>query len=406
MWLNPRRALVASSLQDYIQGNPVERVYLVFLISLGLFILVNRRKKFSLPLGPNIWLFALYLLALISIGWADYQGVSLRRWIRVTGDIIMAMVVLTEEDRDTALERILLRSAIILVPLSVLFVRWLRNYGILYNPHGAPFWAGVSTGKNELSLLCAYLGVFLVWRAVRRWPRKDLYEALLFLMIIYLLYGAKSSTSDVVMIVGILLLIILAALKDDRRKFTVAMILGILAVIVLQWIAIGIFGESLTPLFFSATGRDTTFTGRADLWQELLTRGARHPIFGAGYGCFWIVNLRELWAKFMWGPTNAHNGFLDIYLELGIVGFVLLILMIVGAFKKNVRSLQTEGSLGSLPVAYLAMILAHNFTETHFMKPTNFLWLLFLLMTLRIYKIQRTSPPAEDFGRVNLGRGL
>jgi exopolysaccharide production protein ExoQ len=396
-WLSPNRALSASSLQDYIQGNPTERIYLVILISLGLFILVGRRGSFILPLGPNIWLFALYIFALMSVSWADYQGVSFRRWIRAIGDIIMVLVMLTEKDTEAALERILHRSAIILIPLSVLLVKWYRVYGILYNPHGAPFWAGVSTGKNELGLLCAYLGVFLVWRAIRRWPKKDVGDALIFLMILYLLYGTNSSTSDVVLLAGTILLIVLTALKNDRRKFTAVVILAIVLVLLLQWLSIGMFGESITPLFFSATGRDATFTGRVLLWKELVVLGMRHPIGGAGYGNFWVVNLQSLWDKFNWGPTNGHNGLLDTYLDLGLVGLTILILLIVQTYRKLLASLGTGGEANKLLLVYFIMILAHNITETHILKPTNFLWLLFLFMAMRVKLTAAAHEADVDF---------
>jgi O-antigen ligase len=384
MWFNPRRALIASSLQDYIQGNPIERLFLVTLISLGLIIIVHRRRSFSLPIGPNIWLFALYFFALVSIGWAEYQGVSFRRWFRAAGDIIMALVILSEYDQEEVLERVLRRCAIILIPLSVVLIRWFKPYGVLYNPHGAPFWAGVTTGKNELGLLCAYLGVFLVWRFIKQWPKKDLWDISVFLLILYLLYGARSSTSVVVLLAGTLLLIILTALKNDRRRFTAFIVLTIILILFLQWLSIGIFGESITPLFFSAAGRDATFTGRVLLWQELISIGTLHPLAGAGYGNFWIINMRRLWDKFDWGPTNAHNGFLDIYLELGLIGLAILMLLIVRTYKKLLYSLGTGGNISRLLIVYFIMILAHNVTETHIMRPTNFLWILFLLMAMKI----------------------
>lgn len=397
-WLNPSRALIASSLQDYIQGNPTERLFLIMLISLGVYVLIRRRGYYSLPIGPNIWLFALYFLALMSIGWADYQGVSFRRWIRAAGDIIMVLVILTEDDHEEALERVLRRCAIILIPLSVVLIRWFRMFGVLYNVRGASSWAGVSTGKNELGLLCAFLGVFLVWRFIKTWPRLSLWEVLEFLMILYLLHGAKSSTSYVVLFGGTILLFVLSRVVRNWRMFNILIVSSIVLILVMQWISIGIFGESMTPLFFSATGRDATFTGRTLLWQELISIGGRNTVAGVGYGNFWIINMTHFWNKFVWGPTNAHNGYLDVFLELGLIGLTVLLLLIAKTYSKILHDLGGGRPFGKLQIVFFIMILAHNVTETHIMRPTNFLWILFLLMAMKISQKAPTPNIMNDQG--------
>lgn len=392
LWLNPRRALTASTFQDYIQGNPTERIIVGGLMLLGLILLYRRRSRFTIPLRSNLWLALLYGLALVSVGWSDYQGVSIRRWVRAAGDLIMVALLLTEEDRDEALERLMRRCAIIFIPLSVLLTRWFRAYGILYNVHGSPFWVGASLGKNELGLVCAFFGVFLIWRMMRMWPRPSAVDFALVVMIFYLLAGAKSSTSDVVLVLGVLLLVGVNSMKGNRRRINVLIIVSILAILTVQWIAINFMGESITPVFFSATGRDATFTGRTQLWQALIGFGARRPVLGAGYGSFWLAHMTELWTQFDWGPTNAHNGYLDIFLELGLAGLIILLLLIFTTYKKVVGALQDRGPMGRLMLVFLVMTLTHNVMETHFMKPTNFLWIIFIILAMTV----KVKPRVEE----------
>jgi exopolysaccharide production protein ExoQ len=327
----------------------------------------------------------------MSVSWSDYQGVSFRRWIRASGDLLMVLIILTEEDQDKALEHLLRRIAIILVPLSILSVRWFRNYGILYTPHGAPHWAGVTTGKNELGLLCAYLGVFLAWRLLKMWPKPSVWDISLFIMLLYLLWGARSSTSDVVLIMGILILVGQRTVKGHPRRVNRLIVASIIILLLAQWVALNFLGESLTPLFFRATARDPTFTGRSELWRQLVSMGLQHPVLGAGYGSFWLSHMTQLWTQFDWGPVNGHNGYLDVFLDLGFVGLSMLLLLIGQTYKKLSSTIGERRQIWPLLIAYFVMFLAHNVTETHALKPTNFLWFLFLTLAITVKKKPGTS---------------
>lgn len=363
-----------------------ERIILAIFIILGLIVVYRRRSQFIFPFRSNIWLVLFYGLALMSVGWSDYQGVSLRRWIRASGDLLMLLIILTEDDQEEALEHLVRRIAIVLIPLSVVLIRFFRLYGVLYNPHGSPFYVGATTGKNELGLLCAFLGVFLVWRFLKMWPKLNMWDISLFFMLLYLAYRAKSATSNVVLLVGVILLVTLISMKRKIRRTSLLIIAAMLVILAAQWIAINLFGESLTPIFFSATGRDPTFTGRTELWQVLFNFGLQNPILGAGYGSFWLGHMAQLWVRFPWGPVNGHNGFLDSFLDLGLVGLTFLLLLIGQAYRKLLASLGNRGSVYQLFLAFFIMFLAENCTETHIMKPTNFLWCLFLLLAMTVMK--------------------
>jgi O-antigen ligase len=78
-------------------------------------------------------------------------------------------------------------------------------------------------------------------------------------------------------------------------------------------------------------GRDTTLTGRTNLWAELL-REPINPLLGTGYQSFWPGPRTEyFWAKYSFHPNQAHNGYLETYLNGGFLGVCLLVAMIVSA---------------------------------------------------------------------------
>ncbi len=387
LWLRPNNAASQATDFNYLQGSATERNFLIVLICAGLFVLIRRRHKFAFPFRQNSALYVLFIYAMLSISWADYQGVAIKRWIRGIGDIIMILVVLTEEDQREAVEHVLRRCAIVLIPLSVVFVRWVRSFGVVFHHTGSPMWVGVATHKNNLALLCSFVGLLLIWRMVKAWPKPNIWDLFLFVLTLYLLQGARSATSLVVLLLGSLVLAIEALAKGNPKRLTALVLASLAALMIFQGILTSIGSDSISGIFFSATGRNTTFTDRVPLWQELIRIGSRKPILGAGFGSFWMGGLTyDLWSKFQWKPTNGHNGYIDTFLELGLLGLVFLLFFIVQTFIKARNSVEPDWGIGRLQFAFVIMILLHNVTETSMAMPTSFLWILFLMASMVVIK--------------------
>ena len=76
----------------------------------------------------------------------------------------------------------------------------------------------------------------------------------------------------------------------------------------------------------SLIGKDITFTGRTYLWAAIWEVIKKHILIGCGFQGYWVISnkdLLELYKNFVWLPNQAHNGYLDILNEIGIVGLVL-----------------------------------------------------------------------------------
>lgn len=382
LWIYPNLAAGERTEYDFIQGDSTERTFLLILICAGLIALYKKRHLFSVYFRDNIYLYAFYLYAFVSISWSDYQGVSVKRWVKAVSNVIMVLVILTEDEQGEAIDHILRRCAIVLVPLSVFFIKYYPQIGIQYSAEGTRMWVGVSGQKNGLGLLCALIGIYFIWRLTKEWPKPSFLDGFLFLLTLYLMRGSHSATSYIIFVVGILILALEGWLKSDRKKLNRVVIITLF----LLAIAITISGQTVSSAFFSVAGRDPSFTGRLPLWTELIKIGSRSPIFGVGYGNFWIVHLREMWTQFNWRPLNGHNGYIDIFLDLGLVGLALLLFLIVQTYRKAIQSIGTNGKINGLLFVFLIMILLHNFTESSLGKEAHFLWLLFLLSSVVVVK--------------------
>jgi O-antigen ligase len=177
---------------------------------------------------------------------------------------------------------------------------------------------------------------------------------------------------------------------DERLN---AIIIGLIILLITQAVAVAFLNRSLAPALISATGRDSSFTGRVPLWQELIKMGGRTPLLGCGFSSFWldIDRVGEIWRRVKQTPNTAHNGYIEIFLDLGIVGLLTLLLLLVQTYKNIIGSYEDNPELGKLKLVLFAMIFFHNFTESTYGKPSTLLWLLFLLSSI----VVRAKPGTE-----------
>ena len=106
-----------------------------------------------------------------------------------------------------------------------------------------------------------------------------------------------------------------------------------------------------------AIGKDPSFSGRTDLWTAMFISISHHPFLGTGYQAFWSVDppsnyLQHIYATFVWIPNEAHNGFIDIANEVGLIGLVLFLIMIFRYFI-SMRRLNTHNLWKWLIIAAL-----------------------------------------------------
>jgi exopolysaccharide production protein ExoQ len=141
------------------------------------------------------------------------------------------------------------------------------------------------------------------------------------------------------------------------------------------------------------TGHAATIEGREDLWGELLAFHT-NPIFGVGFESFWSGDrLRQLWAAHLWHPTEAHNGYLETYLNLGWVGLLMLAGLFVATYRKIRLELLKNFEWGRFRLGFLVAVIAHNWTEATF-KGLSVIWFMFYIIALDYATI--ASTPAEE----------
>lgn len=121
---------------------------------------------------------------------------------------------------------------------------------------------------------------------------------------------------------------------------------------------------------------------------------SKHMVLGAGYGSFWTGgNIASLAQKFDWEPTTAHNGYIDVYLDLGFGGIIFLIGFIIQAYRNLMKRLQIDYNYGTLQVMLFSMSIVYNYSESSFLRPSSLMWIVLLLASIHIGALEiRDSP--------------
>jgi exopolysaccharide production protein ExoQ len=397
LWLHPVRVGAIEEL-SISQGNPLDRNFLTVLMFISIIILIKRKINLESFLQNNSFLILLMVYILISVLWSENKGVAFKRYFRFLGDFIIVLVILTEKDPYNALCVVFRRAAYLLIPLSIVLIKYFPAIGIQYTRDGSvKMWAGVTTHKNCLGILTLVSGIFFLYSIIKilKKEKKISVNLLIYifylLMILFLLKGSgdsTSSTSLLLFVIGSFILFGFLIIKSHNEKYVSKyFIIAVIIIIVFQWLMQFFIDKTYFQLVLSIFGRNETLTGRTDLWDELIAMGQSHLLLGTGYGSFWLdKNLEHLWAIFWWQPTQSHNGYIETFINLGLFGIFFLVLFFIASFNNITKEFKFNNEFNKVRFTFFVIILFHNYSEASLLLPNNPLWVLLIAICVVVPK--------------------
>jgi exopolysaccharide production protein ExoQ len=379
-WLGSQ---IGTAAQAFEEGNPLDRTIFFLLILLAVGILISRAFHWGLFFTRNFVLIAFLFYALASVLWSDFPFVAFKRWFRDLGNYFVILVVLSDPRPLEAVRTLLRRLGYLLIPLCILLNKYFPDLSRQYDIWtGAVTYAGATTGKNLLGLVALLSGLFFFWDTVTQWSgRKErqtkriIQVNIAFLaMSLWVLSTANSVTCNVCMALGCLI-IAAAHSRFFRRHPTLLKVLipGSFCFYLILSLGFGMSGN-----LAAAVGKDPTLTDRTKIWAFVLSMHT-NPLVGTGYESFWLgPRLEWIWQQAgLGGLTEAHNGYLEVFLNLGIIGLLLLSAFLLASYRNVCKYLATSASLASLYLALWAIMLFYSVTEVGFRS--GLIWLVFLL---------------------------
>lgn len=371
-----------------LEGSPLDAAVFAGLLAGAIGVLFRRKNKCRILLMAN-WPILLYFgYCLVSVFWSSHPDVAIKRWIKATGDLAMVLVIITDAHPVAALKRVISRVGFILLPLSLLFIKYYDKLGREYTPDGLSINTGVTTNKNVFGVVLLVVSLGAVWQigellrskggADRR--RHLIAQSVLLLFGLVLLRMADSATSLACFVIGAGLLVAMNLRIFRSRPGRV------------QFLCLGIVTAAAFMFLFSvnhvatALGRNSNLSGRTDIWAALIPT-VPNALVGAGFESYWISpSATELWNSLSragwWHPeilvTEAHNGYIEVFLNLGWIGIILIALLLATGFRRGISAFRVNPSIGSLMLPYVIVSAIYCVTEAGF-RSLNPMWIFLLL---------------------------
>lgn len=372
---------LSGSQGQYFEGNPIDRWVYAGLLVLGVVVLVRRGSEVGRFLRANVPILLFFLYCAVSVFWSDYPDVAFKRLIKAVGDVVMLMVVLTDQNPYAAVKRLLARTGFLLIPLSVLFIKYIPEIGKGFKHEGTPIYFGVTTNKNILGLICLIFGLASLWRFLAAFRDREsthrtrclVVHGVLLAMVLWLFSEARSMTGLACFLLGSSLIAATSFRAVVRRPWVVHFLVATVVLVSFSALFLDVGEASLEAL-----GKDPSLTGRTKIWDLVLSLSG-NSLFGTGFESFWLgPRLERIWSMYWWHPNEAHNGYLEVYLNLGWIGVALLAILIVTGYRNVVLVLRRDPGVGRLMLAYFVVGVVYNFTEAGF-RMMDPVWITFLL---------------------------
>ena len=382
VWLG----LAPADTTDVQLDSPMDRLVFLVLLVIGVVILARRAGKTITMLEANWPILSYWAFCLLSVAWSDFPEVAFKRWVKACGDLVIILIIATDADVKLALKRVLSRVGFILFPTSVLLIKYFPQLGRGFSPwDGTPWNTGVTTNKNSLGVIVFVVTLGLLWNVLsllrsKNQPNRNrhlLAQVIALSFGVWLLVLANSATSRACFALGAVMILATSMPVISRHPKAVHVLIFVM-----------VLSVALTMLFGGgagiahAMGRKADLTGRTEIWDALVPM-VPNAIYGAGFETFWLgPRLDQVRYIFLGNPLNeAHNGFLEVYLNLGLLGVFLIIWILISGYRRAAAAFRHDPAFGSLLLAYVAAGAVYNVTEAGFrLLCPNWIFLLFAVV--------------------------
>jgi O-antigen ligase len=340
--------------------------------------------------------------AFMSVLWTIDRQVTSRHFVAVLLTSVLGAYFAVRYNPKEQL-RLLVVSLSAVLSISAVACIVSPTYGISSdNPLEPPGWHGVLSSKNNLGTL-AVLVALLLGLALLRGRRRGI--SIIGLVSVFVLIILTQSTSALLyFLLTIMAFAIVLAFRKYPAKRT-KILWGALSVLS----GFGLWTYYNWENFVSYLGKDPGLSGRFVLWGLSLEWIRERPLAGYGYDAFWsdyYGPAADFRAASGWlVATHAHNGFINLWLDLGFVGVLLFALGFIMSYRRAlVLAKLTDGVEGLWPVVFLTFLFVYSLTEIGFMGRNDLYWILYVsVMTSLRRSIGQT--PEKHLHRVIVEAG-
>lgn len=338
----------------------------------------------------NPFLLAILVYCVIGLAWSPYAVVTLKKTIQVAGLIIFSIAIQQDGKPWTHSVKVILAALTAIEIASAFAAIFIPSFGI--DAYFGYAWKGVVSGKNTLGAIGALS--LLLWLSVAHLNhiKKSAWWAGVGLSFVSVVMST-SSTSLVVAVVGAFIFWLLRRQHIGSPMWLQRLLVMAALALLLSTHLFFIFegrlpepSELLGP-FASLFGKSADLTGRADIWAPLLIEFDKHWLLGIGYGAFWLgpgSPSQPVLDTLQWIPLQAHNGYLDVLNELGVIGGIFFLGFLAMDAHRLSQLVRVDRNAAAFFSAILGTLLISNISESSLFRGVSFNFLLLILSSVRV----------------------
>lgn len=354
----------------------------IFLIiyCITFFFILSRWKRAVYLISIEKFILIFTLFAVTSILWSTSQEITITRSIAIFGTNLFGLYLGARYTLQQQLNLLTWTFATIIF-LSLIFIFLLPKYGIMGGFHPGDF-RGIYNHKNVLGKMMVISTAVFGLKGINAKNNRWLIFLGLSFSIILLIFSKSSSA--LINLLGILMTFMIINTWRWRYEIMIPILIALFTIIT----GLIFYFNDYSSLLFNAVGKDPTLTGRTDLWLLVWNMICKKPWLGYGYGAFWHGfdgPSAEIWYTAGWHPPNAHNGFLDLWLSLGILGVVIFLIGFIKTFfQAFIRLRYSIRSEGFWPLVFIVYLILSNLTESALMLQNDIFTVLYVAITYSI----------------------
>ena len=357
-----------------------------YFIFAGMLLLLALRPERTLKTAmANKWALALVGIIALSFLWSPFPTAVGSTVVKELIPMLCCSLFIASRFTIRQQFRIVCWTLVLMFLVSIFLVFAMPSVGIHTVDAFAGSWKGVFSQKNEFGAhsTMTLIALFLLSNYAQK-TQRWMFPFFGFCFAAVLI--SQSATALVLSVIGLLLTIFYKRFTWQGTKsvlwasLIILILSGVLSIVIISWVPMMDF-----------LGKDATLTGRTLIWGYLINFAIPENLdsflIGHGRGIFWISPDLFIGVQYAAHhiPSHAHNGFLDLILDVGMVGFSLFLITWGIAYVKAIKLAYNFKYAAHLwPVIFLSMLVLFNIFESYLARITNLYWLVFIMMAFSL----------------------
>jgi len=374
--LNPiiGQDVLADSAPVAYSANVLDRTIKIIWISMSLCVIATHwslARSLAKNLNPGLIAFA--ALALASAAWSIDSSATLLRFVTLASIMLVCFSIPLARWDGRRLSRLVIPPVMLILAASLvagmLYPDRVIEIGLDVSQNNA--WHGITGTKNFFGLTSC-IGVIV---CTHRWLAREgrmIWSLAGALMAFGCLLLSRSNTSLLATLISVAFMVLVMRVPGLKDRFSNHVVIAFGSTLLLYELIIQDVVPGVNVLLAPVTrlfGKDTTFSSRTMIWKIIKEHMNGAPYLGTGYGAYWTGPTPDspsfVFIHLMYFyPAEAHNGYLEVVNDLGLVGLLALLAFVFWYMRQGIQLMRFDRNQAALYLAFMYEQMVINMSES------------------------------------------